>query len=165
MPAAFMERVRPVVDETIGALARTKFVSDPIAGEHYSRTTSIVSSAYKRHGRILESALRESLRDSNRHRVWQEDAFRISRAANALADMQDDNSARHTELPYGEQFRTIQVDMIAYDEADRTIRAYEVKRGNGQFDAGKIRSIKRSSLRASTAQELWRYRAGERCYR
>jgi hypothetical protein len=146
MAATFMERVAPVVDDTIRALARTKFISDPMAGEHYSRTTSIVSSAYKRHGRILETALRESLRDSNRHRVWQEDAFRVSRAANTLADLQDDDAARHTELPYGETFRTIQVDMIAFDEADRTIRAYEVKRGNGQFDAGKIRSIKRDLL-------------------
>jgi hypothetical protein len=30
--------------------------------------------------------------------------------------------------------------------ADQTIRAYEVKRGNGQFDAGKIRSIKRDLM-------------------
>ena len=42
--------------------------------------------------------------------------------------------------------RTIQVDMVAFDSADQTIRAYEVKRGNGQFDAGKIRSIKRDLL-------------------
>ena len=27
--------------------------------------------------------------------------------------------------------------------ADESIRAYEIKRGNGQFDAGKIRSITR----------------------
>ena len=63
-----MERVAPVVDETIRALAKTKFVQDPVAGLKYSRATSIVSSAYKRHGRILETALRES----NRHKVWQE---------------------------------------------------------------------------------------------
>jgi hypothetical protein len=56
-----MERVAPVVDETIAALARTKFVLDPVAGEKYSRATSIVSSAYKRHGRILETAFFESL--------------------------------------------------------------------------------------------------------
>jgi hypothetical protein len=142
-PRPFLERVRPVVDDTIRGLARRKFISDPVAGAHYSRTTSIVSSAYKRHGRILETALRESLRDSNRHRVWQESVFHVSRAANTLADLQDDAEARHTELPYGDTYRTIQVDMIAYDEADQTIRAYEVKRGNGQFDAGKIRSIKR----------------------
>ena len=36
--------------------------------------------------------------------------------------------------------------MMAFDEADRTIRGYEVKRGNGQFDAGKIRSIKRDLM-------------------
>jgi hypothetical protein len=35
---------------------------------------------------------------------------------------------------------------MAYDEADKTIRAYEIKRGNGQFDAGKIRSIKRDLM-------------------
>jgi hypothetical protein len=82
--SSFMERVIPVVDETIAALARTKFIEDPIAGIKYSRATSIISSAYKRHGRILETAIRESLRDSNRHRVWQEQNFRISSAADAL---------------------------------------------------------------------------------
>jgi hypothetical protein len=70
----FMERVCPVVDETIRALSKCKFIEDPVAGVRYSRATSIISSAYKRHGRILETALRESLRESNRHKVWQEDA-------------------------------------------------------------------------------------------
>jgi len=77
----FMERVAPVVDETILALATCRFVENPIAGVRYSRNTSIVSSAYKRHGRILEIALREIPRDSNRHKVWHDDAFRVSRDA------------------------------------------------------------------------------------
>jgi hypothetical protein len=42
------------VDDTIRALANVRFVEDPVAGVRYSRATSIVSSAYKRHGRILE---------------------------------------------------------------------------------------------------------------
>jgi hypothetical protein len=124
----FMDRVTPIVDETIRILAKTKFVEDPIAGVKYSRATSIVSSAYKRHGRILETALRESLRESNRHHVWQDDAFKVSRAADALVGS------------------AVQVDMISFDDADQTIRAYEVKRGNGQFDVGKIRSIKRDIM-------------------
>jgi hypothetical protein len=33
--------------------------------------------------------------------------------------------------------------MVAFDEADQSIRAYEIKRGNGRFDTGKIRSITR----------------------
>jgi hypothetical protein len=63
---------------------------------------------------------------------------------------QDDNPAfaRPSLHPigFGERARTLQVDMMAYDEADKTIRAYEVKRGNGQFDAGKIRSLKRDLM-------------------
>jgi hypothetical protein len=148
--STFMERVTPVVDATIAALARTKFIEDPVAGVNYSRATSIVSSAYKRHGKILETAIREGLRDSNRHRVWSEDTFRVSTAANALVNsligLPGDESCRQSALPYGERARTLQIDMVAYDEADKTIRAYEVKRGNGQFDAGKIRSIKRDLM-------------------
>jgi hypothetical protein len=138
-----MDRVRPIIDQTIYSLARKKFIEDPVADVCHSR---IISSAYKRHGGILETALRESLRDSNRHRVWQEDLFRVSRAADALVSSQRDVECRQSALPYGESVRTIQLDMIAFDDADQTLRAYEVKRGNGQFDAGKIRSIKRDLL-------------------
>jgi len=137
----FMERVAPVVDETIRALGKKIFVAGPIAGVRYSRATSIVSSAYKRHGRILEVALRESLRDSNRHSVWSESLFRVSREADALASTQDLDACRQSTLPYGDKIRTLQVDVVAFDNADKFIRAYEVKRGNGQFDAGKIRSV------------------------
>jgi hypothetical protein len=139
----FMERVGPVVDQTIDALSKVRFVEDPIAGVRYSRATSIVSSAYKRHGRILEIALRESLRESNRHSVWQDDVFRVSREADALAGTQELEAGRRTTLPYGDAIRTLQVDMVAFDSADQSIRAYEIKRGNGAFDAGKIRSITR----------------------
>jgi hypothetical protein len=139
----FMERVAPVVDETIATLSRVKFVEDPIAGTRYSRATSIVSSAYKRHGRILEMALRESLRESNRHKVWHDSAFRVSREADALASTQELDACQQSALPYGQSARKLQVDMVAFDNADQSIRAYEIKRGNGQFDAGKIRSITR----------------------
>jgi hypothetical protein len=139
----FMERVAPVVDETIRALGKKSFVVDPIAGVRYSRATSIVSSAYKRHGRILEVALRESLRDSNRHSVWHDSLFRVSREADALANTQDLDACRQSTPPYGNSTRTLQIDMVAFDNSDSRIRAYEIKRGNGQFDAGKIRSITR----------------------
>jgi hypothetical protein len=139
----FMDRIAPVVDETIRALSQVHFVEDPIAGVRYSRATSIVSSAYKRHGRILEYALRESLRESNRHKVWNDEKFRVSREADALASTQDMHACVQTTLPYGDSVRTLQVDMIAFDNSDQSLRAYEIKRGNGQFDAGKIRSINR----------------------
>jgi hypothetical protein len=138
-----MERVAPVVDKTIMALSKVEFATDPIAGLRYSRQTSIISSAYKRHGSILEIALRESLRESNRHKVWNDEKFRVSTEADALANTQDLEACLRTTLPYGNKVRTLQVDMVAFDNADSSIRAYEIKRANGQFDAGKIRSIKR----------------------
>jgi hypothetical protein len=73
---AYLDRVTPVVDLTISRLASQRFLVDPISGEKFSRQTSIISSAYKRHGAILEVAIRESLRESNRHQVWREDAFK-----------------------------------------------------------------------------------------
>src|SRR5436190_23528199 len=126
---AFMDRIVPVVDETIRALSQVRFVEDPIAGVRYSRATSIVSSAYKRHGRILEYALRESLRESNRHKVWNDEKFRVSREADALASTQDMHACVQTTLPYGDSVRTLQVDMIAFDNSDQSLRAYEIKRG------------------------------------
>lgn len=135
-----------MVDQTIAALSRTKFVEDPIAGPKYSRATSIVSSAYKRHGQILETAIRESLRDSNRHRVWKEDLFRVSRAADQIVGQQHDDAYLSTTLPYGDCARTLQIDMIVFDDSDNSLRAYEIKRGNGYFDSGKKRSIKRDLI-------------------
>lgn len=140
---AYLDRVAPVVDLTISRLASQRFLVDPIAGDKFSRQTSIISSAYKRHGAILEVAIRESLRESNRHRVWREDAFKVSRAADQIVGQQTDDAYLSTTLPYGEAIRTLQIDMIAFDDADKTLRAYEIKRGNGAFDAGKIRSIRR----------------------
>jgi hypothetical protein len=142
----YMERVKPIVDTTIAALARTKFIEDPVAGVKYSRATSIISSAYKRHGKILEAAIRETLRDSNRHKVWQEERFRVSRAADQIVGQQDDEAYFSTILPYGDSIRTLEIDMIVFDYAESSLRAYEIKRGNGAFDAGTTRSIKRDLI-------------------
>jgi hypothetical protein len=157
----FMEHITPIVDETIRTLAAVRFVEDPIAGVRYSRATSIISSAYKRHGRILELALRESLRESNRHKVWHDDVFKVSREADALASTQDLLACLQTTLPYGNSVRTLQVDMIAFDGADQSIRANEIKRGNGQFDAGKIRSITRDLTVGDYRRAGHGFRAGD----
>jgi hypothetical protein len=138
--ASYMETVKPVVDKTIFELSRTKFRPDPIGGLRYSRMTSIVSSAYKRHGQIIERALIERLKESNRFQVWSEKTFSISAAAHNLATNNPSACLKAT-LPYGDIHRTTQVDMVVYDFSDRVLRSYEIKRGNGDFDAGKQRSI------------------------
>jgi hypothetical protein len=137
----FMAIVRPLIDRTIATLKHAKFAEDPICGPTYSRLHSVVGSAQKRHGRILEIALREGLRESNRHRVWTEPKFAISLAADTLVNSQSEEACRRSELPYGEASRIIQIDVGV--DSEQNISAYELKRANGLHDAGKIRSMRR----------------------
>jgi hypothetical protein len=140
------DRVKPLVDETVRRLAIKAFRDDPIAGRQYARATSIVSSAYKRHGKILEAAIFERLRDNNRLSVWSDPAFAISAAAEGLVHNSSRADGFRSQLPYGDTARTVQVDIVVYDNLNRSLRTYEVKRGNGEHDAGKVRSIMRDLI-------------------
>lgn len=140
------DRVKPLVDETVRRLAVNAFRDDPLVGAHYARATSIVSSAYKRHGKILEAALFERLRDNNRLSVWTDPTFVVSAAADALVGSSTRADCFKSQLPYGDGLRTLQVDIAVYDNLNRSLRTYEVKRGNGQHDAGKVRSIMRDLI-------------------
>ena len=63
------------VDATIERLAQKRFAADPIVGERYSRITSIVSSAYKRHGAIIEHALLAALTSAPHLKIWPDPLF------------------------------------------------------------------------------------------
>ncbi len=142
--ADFFDRVLPEIEKTIDLLGKKKFRVDPIAGQEYSRSTSVISSAYKRHGKIIEAALRERLKDNDEFVVLDEPLFKVSQPANILSG--NANDCMGASLPYGDEVRTVQIDLIVYDKNNHTLRAYEVKRGNGSFDAGKKRSIMRDLL-------------------
>lgn len=139
----FMQMMMPIIDRIIDSLSRAIFNEDPICGPRYSKISSILSSAQKRHGRVLEIALREGLRASNRYRVWTEPKFAVSLAADTLVNSQSEEACRQSELPYGQAYRFIQIDVGTFDETDQGIRSYELKRANGLHDAGKVRSIRR----------------------
>ena len=134
------------IDVTLALLARKRFVQDPILGPRYSRVPSVAGSAQKRHGRIIEAALIASVRELGRYRVWREADFRVSAAADHLVLSQSESATWRSQLPYERRGRSIQIDMMVHDPAAETLGAYEVKRGNGHHDAGKVRSIKRDLL-------------------
>lgn len=138
----------PEVEKTIAALAAKKFAPDPLAGSHFSRMVSLFSSAYKRHGFILESAILARLSQNRKLKVWNDPKFFVSGAADQFAAtlITDPKSAIGKEHPYTEEGRTLQVDLIVWDEERKTITAYEIKRGHGDHDAGKKRSILRDLL-------------------
>src|SRR4051794_30524404 len=132
-----------MVDLTIGRLSKSKFTTDPIVGARYSAITSIVSSAYKRHGKIIEQALVATLRSAPHLTVWDDPLFCVSEAAERLAS--GETTALGASLPYGtgSAVRTLQVDLLVYNTATRRLGAYESKRGAGVHDSGKIRSMLR----------------------
>lgn len=144
----FLVRMAPALSVALAKLADTRFRTDPIGGDKYSRATSIISSAYKRHGQILGRALLERLKDCDRFQVWTEDAFKLGAASRAEMQRGMPSTAyREVRLPYGELEQAIPVDLIVLDSANRTIRSYNVKRGNGAYDAGKKRLIMSELLR------------------
>ena len=57
-----IKTISPIIEQTVARLKVKKFKKDPIAGEHFSKIVSLMSSAYKRHGFILEKAILEQLR-------------------------------------------------------------------------------------------------------
>jgi hypothetical protein len=138
----FLRSITPLIDGVVNRLGRRHFIEDPISGPYYSRMNSILSSSQKRHGRIIEIALREGLRESNRYTIWSESRFAVSDAADRLFNAASDDW-RKSNLPYGDAVRWLQIDLIAFDVMTENIGGYEVKRGNGRHDAGKVRSMRR----------------------
>ena len=145
--------MKPQVDATIDALAATEFRVDPVAGALFSRVVSVLSSAYKRHGTIIENAINVALKANDRYEVWRVDHFGIQQQAltTVAAAQNDPDSLSDTHLPYvgdGNGDSQIQIDSVVFDRETDIVSAYEIKRGNGHFDAGKQRSIKRDALLA-----------------
>jgi hypothetical protein len=140
--------MRPEIEGTINRLQEKDFNPDPLVGSSFSRIVSVMSSAYKRHGNILEKALLHQLEKCPRLIVWDDPLFQVTPNADLVAQgsVKTPETILGNHLSYGEGHRTLQVDIIVYDTESKIIRAYEVKRGFGYHDAGKKRSILRDTL-------------------
>lgn len=141
--------VAPAVRKTIKALSKRPFKPDPIAGARLSKIVSIVSSAYKRHGHIIELAIYNKLKEYSDLEVWSDKNFQVS----AQADLLVAGSLTHPLSLIGSQLnyttpgaRRLQIDLFVYNKLDKSLGAYEIKRGFGTHDAGKKRSILRDTL-------------------
>lgn len=131
------------IDETIERLISRPsnlIKPDPVIAEKFTRVSGLVSSAYKRHGLILERTILERLKQCPWFRVWNKKDFQISSEAWA-AKLDTEN------LEYGSGVRNLQVDAFVYDTENKSLKAYEIKRGFAYFDSGKRISI-REELKA-----------------
>jgi hypothetical protein len=156
-----LERLRPFIDDTIDKLRQSTFREDPIAGRKYSRATSIISSAYKRHGQLLDRALLERLKDCPHLKVWREDDFKLSHESRQELHLhQRLEKCLRIELEYGDRERAIPVDIIVFDERDSSLKSYNMKRGNGSYDGGKRRIIQDDLLRTNMLLRDYGAKAG-----
>jgi hypothetical protein len=151
-----LDAVRPIVDQTINRLGEAKFVVDPIAGPELSKITSITSSAYKRHGAIIEIALFHAIAQRNNLEAESKVPFYVNRHASAYVEGHDFrssdglNACLRTSFPYSLEGAQHELDIIYFDHERRSIVALEVKRGNGEFDRGKRDSLIKSALAVRT---------------
>lgn len=145
---SIVDAIEPLIEKTISKLKNKAFAADPIAGEVYSRVTSIVSSAYKRHGHIIERAILERLTQCPELTVWADPKFPVTENADLIVNgaLKDPSSLIGNNLIFGPGKRYLQVDLLVFDRRTRHLGAYEIKRGFGPHDSGKRRQILRDTL-------------------
>lgn len=144
------DRIRALVDKKILSLSVAKFTPDPVLGSH-SLVASLYSSVPKRHGEIIENAIADALLESGEYLVLTKVRYVVPHAADQVYGAQHMTSSMQTRLPYGDiGGRALMLDMIAYHRPTRRIGAYEIKRGNGPHDAGKVRSLTRDVVAIQT---------------
>jgi hypothetical protein len=86
MSTAVLDLVKDEIEKTIQSLDAKNFNPDPIAGKHFSRITSVMSSAYKRHGYIIERALLEALKLCPHFEVWRDPEFQVPSVVDHIVD-------------------------------------------------------------------------------
>jgi len=143
-----LDLVKDEVEATIQRLDAKQFKPDPIAGPHFSKIPSILSSAYKRHGYILERAILEALKLCPHFEAWRDDLFQIPPAVDHIVagSIAEPTKLIGTDYPYSDGERALQVDVIMFDKNTGILKAYEIKRGSGFHDSGKRRSMLRDAL-------------------
>src|SRR6516162_5384528 len=112
-----LDLMKPEIEATIKRLDTKHFDPDPIAGPHFSRITSVLSSAYKRHGYILERAILEALRLCPHFQVWRDDKFHVTPTVQHIVDgsIAEPTKLIGTENPYSAEGPTLQVDVLVFN--------------------------------------------------
>ena len=143
-----LDLVKDDVEKTIQRLNAKKFIPDPIAGEHFSKIPSILNSAYKRHGYILERAILEALKQCPHFEVWRDDKFHVTPTVQHIVDgsIAEPTKLIGTENPYSAEGPALQVDVLVFNRNTGALEAYEVKRGWCFHDSGKRRQMLREVL-------------------
>jgi hypothetical protein len=82
-----------------------------------------MSSAYKRHGYILERAILESLRLCPYFEVWNDPVFQVPSAVEHIVEgsIAEPTKLIGTDYPYSQGQRTLQVDAVVFNKNTGTV--------------------------------------------
>lgn len=133
--------LRQLVDQQLDRLSRVRFRPDPVLGTN-AFLASMLQSAVKRHGPLIEAAITEALVASREYQLWTDIAYIVPTSADQFVRISGPEDCRAAALPYGPSGKTLRLDLIAYHCSTRRLGAYEIKRANGNHDAGKLRSLR-----------------------
>lgn len=137
--------VKAAIDRTMVGLRRKKFNCDPAVPARLSRAASVVGSAQKRHGLVIQLALKRALQCNAGLVVWNEPEFFIQDAADHVCQSPRADSLAQSSLPYlHREGRKVELDIVVLRGG--FLSSYEIKRGTAAHDAGKTRQIKRDLI-------------------
>lgn len=146
---SLMERVAPFCAEAIKRICSRPFETDPILTADQTRLAGIINGATRGHGILIEKAILESLQDRADRLAWCEPAFRLSHGDTNYHKAATAEGMAFAALPYGDgdaKHRTVQVDLITFEAATGTVRAYEIKRNHEDAGSAANLAIVRSLL-------------------
>jgi hypothetical protein len=106
------------VRQTITNLEKAKFQVDMLVPPNASMATSRISSAYKRHGSILQRALAMAISTDPDYTVWEEAGFTDPAYPNGL-----------------------QIDLAVFCKQNSCFEVFEVKRGLGDTTATQRKAL------------------------
>jgi hypothetical protein len=112
-------------------IADRRFEPDWLLTSEQTRQTGIINAALRKHGELIEHAIREALQDRPDLAAWEEKHFRLSHGDTNYHKAVTVEGASLASLPYNDgdaSHRSTQVDLIVFNRTTGVIRAYEIKR-------------------------------------
>src|SRR5262245_22570574 len=104
-----LDLLKPEIDRNLKQLEKKEFATDQIAAPYFSRITSVMSSAYKRHGHILERAILETLKRCDHFDVWDDQKFQVQATVDHMVTgcLKEPTKLIGAEHPYSQGDRTL----------------------------------------------------------
>ena len=157
-PPAHLQSCSPkllaAAEAVVANARRAVFVSDPVLGPRLSQIGSLLASVVKRHGRLIELALKDALMRSDRYVVLRDIAMPITVTTQELVRTGTIAQLATTSVALtGPIAQTVALDLIVIDRQQNRTFIVEVKRGGGKSEARKRHQVE-WTLRCAQVQAI-----------